>query len=75
MKQFYDQIAYAVEVVLQEEFKKKMGFALLVFEFESEKKGGHYVSNGKREDMIILLRDIADQIETNEIIGTPIGEA
>jgi len=49
----------------------KMGFALVVFEFD--KPGlGNYISNAQRADMITALRELADRLESrSDIPATP----
>lgn len=48
-----------------ESFFPKMGFALILFEFN--KPGiGNYISNGKRKDMVKALRETADRLESKQ---------
>ena len=59
-------IAGAIEHTIEHEFGR-MGFALLVFEFN--KPGiSNYVSNARREDMIKSLRETADRLENRQDI-------
>lgn len=51
----------------------KMGFALIVFEFN--KPGiGNYISNTTRADMVEALRETADRIEKNEDVPPVISD-
>jgi len=71
-------IARALDEIMPQVYGKRMGFALLVFPFNSEPDKGvaaDYVSNAKRVDMIRALREAADRFESNEIIGVPQGSA
>ena len=47
--------------------KRKYGFALLVFDFTDEKTGetGHmnYISNARREDMLIAMKEFISKWE------------
>lgn len=79
---FLRKLANVLDEVLAQEFEHRIGFALFVFEFESDKddkaaldKAANYISNGRREDMIKFLRESADRLENNEDIGVSIGEA
>lgn len=64
----------AIEEFLENEISIKLGFALIVFEFN--KPGlGNYISNGKREDMIKALKETVERLEGNEDISAAIGEA
>jgi hypothetical protein len=53
---------------------RRMGFALLVFDFASPSLS-HYISNTVRRDMIATLRDAADRLEQGEEIPPGIGTA
>ena len=67
VEKFLFHLADKIDGLLQETFGAKIGFALLLFDFN--KPGiGNYVSNGKREDMIIALRETATRLENNEYI-------
>jgi len=39
------------------------GFMVLVFPFGDSERTAHYISNARREDMIIALREKADVLE------------
>jgi len=54
---------------------ERVGFVLLTFSFDVESKSGDYVSNANRDDIIKALREVADRLESNEVIGQTIGEA
>ena len=43
-----------------------LGFALVVFEFGKTEKGGNYVSNAERPDMIQALFETAYRLKNNE---------
>lgn len=59
-------LAGAIGHVIKEEFGE-MGFALIVFEFH--KPGiSNYISNARRHEMIMALRESADRLENNEDI-------
>lgn len=70
-----NQLAYLIELALTELYGQKMGFALFMFTFGDDPEAGDYVSNGKKPDMIKFMHEIADRLEKNEDIGTPIGTA
>lgn len=59
-------IAEALEEILKHVHEKRMGFALLVYEFNNPGIG-NYISNSEREDMIKALRETADRLEANEV--------
>lgn len=59
-------IGEGINDVIEEQFGK-MGFALIVFEFNSPGIS-NYVSNAKRGDMITALRETADRLEKNQDI-------
>jgi uncharacterized FlgJ-related protein len=67
-------IAAALDKTLEEIAGKKMGFALIVFEF-NEKSLANYVSNANRSQMISELRQAANQLEKGKDIPATIGEA
>jgi hypothetical protein len=70
-----DILAKLIESELVNIYGKRMGFALFMFEFDSDLKAGDYVSNAKRKTMIKFMREVADRIEKNQDIGIPIGTA
>ena len=72
---FLNEISGALDRLLEYYYGERMGYALLVFSFDPEKKGGDYTSNANREDMIQCLREMADQIEANQVIPPTIGNA
>lgn len=75
---FYDQLGKVLTELINETYGRKMGFALLVFPFGEdirEGKGGDYVSNAQRKQMVKALRETADRLESKAYIGRPIGEA
>lgn len=43
----------------------RFGFALLMFDF-GDSGNLAYMSTGEREDMVTLLREMADRLETSE---------
>lgn len=55
--------------------ENRVGFALIVFEFGPGGEGGHYISNGRRDDMIQALRETADRLERHEDFGATVGRA
>jgi hypothetical protein len=58
-------IARGIEFSLEKIYGRKLGFTLLVFEFN--KPGiSNYISNAERESMIIGLRESADRLENKE---------
>ena len=63
---YLKNIAGALDQVFQETFGK-IGFALLLFDF-NDPSIGNYISNTKREDMIKTLRETADRLEKNQDI-------
>ena len=55
--------------------EKKTGFALIVFDF-NQPGVGSYVSNGRRDDMILAMKETVGRLENNEDIpGIPEGRA
>lgn len=69
-------LARSIERSLIDLCDKRIGFALLVFPFNDvPEAGGDYVSNAQRPDMIKVLRNTADRLEQNQVIGKPLGEA
>jgi len=70
---FLDAIAHVIEKSSAQFYNQPMGFALIIFPFNDLLSD--YVSNAQRDDMIKVLRETADRIEKNDIIGKTIGEA
>lgn len=70
-----NQLAALIDLALAELYGQKMGFALFMFTFGDKPEAGDYVSNGQKPDMIKFMREIADRLEKNKDIGTPIGTA
>jgi len=70
LKEIATKISNELELI----YDKKMGFALLVFEF-FDAGIGDYVSNAERKDMIDALRETADRLERKQDIPKTIGEA
>lgn len=68
------EIATKINYELESLYDKKMGFALIIFEF-SDVGIGDYVSNAQRSGMIKALRECADRLEAKEDIPKTIGEA
>jgi len=60
------KMAEGVKKLLPKEF----GFMILVFPF-GNKGVANYISNAKREDMIIALREKADVLEKGKDFETP----
>jgi hypothetical protein len=56
----------AIDTILKQEFGEA-GFALVVFRF-GDATTGNYISNAQREDMIEVLRIVADRLEKHEDI-------
>ena len=81
MSQTHDQLignlAAAIEIVLKELYGQRTGFALVTFPFDGKGEVGDWISNGKRDDMIKFMREIATRIERNDpsIIPRTIGSA
>lgn len=46
-----------------QEFGPNMGFTLMIYPQDAEAAIAHYVSNGKREDVVKMLRGFADDLE------------
>lgn len=65
----------AIEEALGYLHHKKMGFVLTVFEFGEDSRTGNYISNAKREDVILALRELADRLEIKQgvVEGEPNG--
>lgn len=75
-------LANGLEEIINEKAGERIGFALLLFPFGSNKdskyattQGADYVSNAQRPEMIKFLRETADRLELTEDIGPEIGEA
>lgn len=71
---FLQEVARAIDNCLLALFGRKLGFALLVFEF-GDSDIGNYVSNVERKSMIKALRDAADKLESGQVIPKTIGPA
>lgn len=74
VKSHLEHIATALEKVLKAIYGEKCAFALFVF----PQDGGiqaKYVSNAERDDMLPVLRDVAEQLESGDVIGPTIGSA
>jgi hypothetical protein len=65
MKEMYNNLATHIENFIIMFYKKKLGFCLLTFPFNSPNIT-NYVSNANREDMIKALRETADRLERGE---------
>jgi len=79
-QRFLHEIAKVLDKVLENEFRERMGFCLLVFPFEKQSPDGDleiadYVSNAKRESMIKFLKETAERFENREDIPNTIGTA
>lgn len=72
-KTYLEILAGAISESLDESYEKHMGFALLVFDFNSDM--ADYISNSERDNMVQALRETADRIEKNETMPPPIGNA
>ena len=64
-KNMMQTMAAALAAVLNEKGKpKKNGFVLLVFPLEGPDAGrANYVSNGKREDIVVALKEVTARFE------------
>lgn len=71
--EYLQMLAEAISSSLDQTYKRHMGFALLIFEFDSDK--ADYISNSQRNNMVDALRETADRIERGETIGPTIGNA
>lgn len=71
--EYLEILAKAISESLDQSYKRHIGFALIVFDFNS--KTADYISNSERNNMVEALRETADRIEKNEIIPPPIGNA
>jgi hypothetical protein len=67
-------MAQALDTFIEENTRKRYGFALLVFEFETPGLTS-YVANANREDMIEALLETVERLKSNEDIPMAIGEA
>jgi hypothetical protein len=75
---FLKDIADILTESLATVYGEKMGFALLVFPFNTDTSkvvAADYVSNGRREDMIKAMREAADRFEAGEDIPRTEGTA
>lgn len=59
-------IGGGINDVIENQFGK-MGFALIIFEF-NQPGISNYVSNAQRDDMITALRETADRLEAKQDI-------
>ncbi len=62
---FIKALAVTLDSTLQTFYEREMGFALLIFEFNSDQ--ANYISNAKREDMVKALRETANRIERKQL--------
>ena len=69
------EIALKLERDINSLFEAQLGFALIVFPYGAEPRGCDYISNATRDNMVLALREAADQIEKGKDIPTPIGSA
>lgn len=73
---FMQSMARVIDAALQEELGRKVGFALLLFDFDAaEGTAGNYISNVERGSMIKALRESANRLEQNQDIPRTIGSA
>lgn len=54
---FIDEIFNGKGAVLMDQGKKKVGFCLMVFPFDSGPGRCNYISNANRDDIKVLLRE------------------
>jgi hypothetical protein len=64
IQELLKDLAFGIDGVLRDNLGE-MGFALVIFEFNTLGVG-NYISNAKREDMIVALRELADRLEANQ---------
>lgn len=69
MERWARMLGNAVDEIGQEQFGKKMGFVIYIFEF-GESQLATYLSNGQREDCVKALRELLERIETKGFTGT-----
>lgn len=69
---FLQEIAIMIDEKLKVSCGRKIGFALVVFEFDNPGIG-NYVSNAERESMIKALRETADRLKLRQDIPKTIG--
>ena len=67
-------IASLLDSDLSSAYGRRMGFALVVFQF-GVGGVGDYISNGERSDIIKAMRETADRLEKKQDIPVPEGEA
>ena len=61
-------IAENINRLINPKGRRRLGFAVLVFEFN--KPGiANYASNAKREEIIAALREAADRLETRDLMS------
>ena len=64
---FYRDFAGFIEQVLKQRFERRMGFALLVFDFTDKRgAGADYISNANREDMLKFMQETLDRLRAKE---------
>lgn len=65
-------LAQILDDILEKLFGHRMGFTLLIFEFD--KPGvSNYIGNGQKEDIIKSLAEAAERLKNNEDIPSTIG--
>ena len=66
-KEFLSTLAETLDEVLEEYLGKRMGFAVLIFEFGAPGVA-NYISNAERKDMIEALKETVERFEKGETI-------
>ena len=56
--------------VLKQVLPASIGFFFCVFEFSDTSGRANYMSNGKRDDMVKMLRETADRLERRQDEGS-----
>lgn len=72
LQSFGKELLMAIQYIYN---RHDIGFALLIFEFNSEDGLTDYISNANREDIIKYLRETAARLENKDNMPTIIGIA
>ena len=56
--------------IIKELLPTKFGFTLLVYQY-GEERLANYLATANREDMILMLRETADRLESKQTFQTP----
>lgn len=66
-EEFLNELAKTLDEVLEESLGKRLGFAMIIFEFGAPGIA-NYISNAERDDMIEALKGTVERFEKGETI-------